>query len=408
MKQFFLFVFLFLGVHFSAFSAPTVSLNLDSIKILDLTKVVYGDLLKESYVFGSDFLKLDDVVTVNLSDKTPVSIRLYVDSLIHQHGFNISDTSGVFYFEKTPAVQEQIFVYVPRFRSASYLSDVLFKVADIKPLAARNFSPVSATDILTPGAKQVETPGAASQQIDRSALDQLAYNCLPERCDYLRFTLSLLDTKEPQVMIKAAVYEVGLTKGQGSALQLAGSLLNGHIKASIGSLIPASASLSLFAGGLEAAISLLDADSRFKTISKPMLMVRTGADAKFAVGQQVPVLGSVSQDRNGSPVQSIDYRQSGIILNIRPDVRADIVQLVVSQEISNFVATTTGVSNSPTLQQRSASTDLLLKSGDVAVFAGLEEQKDDDTNSRFFGFLIGKSKNFTTSQILVLIEAQAI
>jgi general secretion pathway protein D len=85
-----------------------------------------------------------------------------------------------------------------------------------------------------------------------------------------------------------------------------------------------------------------------------------------------------------------------------------VVDLNITQELSSFVVTTTGVNNSPTLMQRSATSTLGIKPGEVVLFAGLEETHEDETNARFFGFNIGKKTNDSTSELLLLIEAQKI
>jgi len=116
----------------------------------------------------------------------------------------------------------------------------------------------------------------------------------------------------------------------------------------------------------------------------------------------------VSQDRNGNPIQSVEYRQSGTIFTVQPDIRLDVVDLNITQELSTFVTTTTGVNNSPTLMQRTATSQLTIKPGEVVVFAGLQEQRDDQTDSRLFGWLLSNKKNNTTSEVLLFIEAQSI
>jgi type II secretory pathway component GspD/PulD (secretin) len=149
-------------------------------------------------------------------------------------------------------------------------------------------------------------------------------------------------------------------------------------------------------------------ERRCNPVSRPQLRVRTGAQARFSVGQQVPVLGAMSQDNKGNPIQSVEYRQSGTIFTVRPDIRDQVVDLDISQELSSFVATTTGVNNSPTLLQRTASSQLSIKPGEVVVFAGLEESRDDNAGSSFFGFSLGSRKNNAASEVLLFIEAQSI
>lgn len=122
----------------------------------------------------------------------------------------------------------------------------------------------------------------------------------------------------------------------------------------------------------------------------------------------MPVLGSVSQDRNGNPVQSVEYRQSGTIFTVQPDIHGQVVDLNVTQELSSFSATSTGVNNSPTLMQRTANSTLSLKDGEVVVFAGLEQTKDDLVSASLFGFSLSKKASNSRSEILLFIEAQRI
>ena len=101
-------------------------------------------------------------------------------------------------------------------------------------------------------------------------------------------------------------------------------------------------------GSLDALYELFRTDSRFHVVSSPRLRVSNGAKAAFSVGAEVPVLGQVSYSDN-KPVQSIEYRSSGVILSVQPEIRQDLIELNIDQQISNFAKTETGVNNSPTL-----------------------------------------------------------
>lgn len=384
-----------------SFSAP-ISVNLHEVKLIDLARVVYGDLLHRSYTFDSAFTHSPDDVSVNWEKLPAKQIETLTADIFSLHGFELQQVGKVLNIRKTEKADSGLFVYVPRFRSARYLSDVLKKVADANQLGSRGL-PSSGQFQQVQGGE-----GTASAQVDKSAPDQLAYECNPVQCARYRSLLVQLDTVEAQVMLRAAIYEVGTTKGQGSAIQIAASLFKGGLTAMAGASIAGAPSLHLAGSNLDAVFTALDSDSRFKVVSRPMLRVKTGGNAKFSVGQQVPVLGAVTMDNKGNAVQSVEYRQSGTIFTVSPDVRADLVDLSITQELSSFVATTTGVNNSPTMLQRTASSQLQLKDGEVVVFAGLEESKDDDTESRFLGFTLGNKKNENSSEVLVFIEAQRI
>jgi len=384
-----------------SFSAP-VSVALHEVKLIDLARVVYGDLLHRSYTFDSAFTHSPDDVSVNWEKLPAKQIESMTAELFGAHGFDLQQVGKVLHIRKAEKFDNEVLVYSPRFRSARYLSDVLKKVADANQLGSRGL-PASGQFQQVQGGE-----GTASAQVDKSAPDQLAYECTPSQCLRYRSLLTQLDTPEAQVMLRAAIYEVGTTKGQGSAIQIAASLFKGGLTASAGASIAGAPSLHLAGPNLDAVFSALDSDSRFKVVSRPILRVKTGGNAKFSVGQQVPTLGAVTMDNQGNAVQAVEYRQSGTIFTVSPDVRADLVDLSITQELSSFVATTTGVNNSPTMLQRTASSQLTIKEGEVVVFAGLEEAKDDDTESRFFGWSLGKKSNVTSSEVLVFIEAQRI
>lgn len=392
---------------FPSVSFPAVSVSLDNVRISDLARVVYGDLLNQSYVFDSDFIRAQDDVTVNWRNLSLAQIRALTSEVFTLHGYDLSAESGVLRIRKAKKEDEEILIYSVRFRSARYLSDIVSRVAGVSQLGARGLpgSPGFQSSV----EKMPEAVGSASSVVDRSALDQLAYSCVLAECTRIKKLLVQLDQPEPQIVLRAAVYEVGTTAGKGSALQIATSLLGGRLGVGVGNALSApTGSAHYVDGGLDAVLSVLDNDSRFKIVSRPMLRVRTGSQGKFAVGQSVPVLGAISYDKNGTPVQSVDYKPSGTIFTVRPDVRADVIDLSVTQELSSFVKTTTGVNNSPTLLQRTATSQLSIHSDEVVVFAGLEDHRQDDAGSSLFGLPLSHIANESSSEVLVFIEAQRI
>ena len=121
-------------------------------------------------------------------------------------------------------------------------------------------------------------------------------------------------------------------------------------------------------------------------------------------------MGQVQADRAGNPLQSIDYKQSGVILTVVPEIRQDIIELTLQQELSNFVVTKSGVNNSPTLIKRAVNTKLGLVPGEVVVLAGLQDDQEDETQNRmpWVGWLLGEERQQKRSEILVFIEVQRI
>lgn len=392
---------------FASFADYSIQLN--NIRVADLARIVFGDVLHKSFVLDDEVIQAQDAVTLNWVNVDAPRIDSMTRDLLRLRGFELQSSGGVVLVRKRTKTDDDLLVYQPLNRSAKYLSDVLANVAGVQQVGGR---PV-ASSVPTQSAlqNQSEVPASVSGQMDRAATDQLAYQCAPANCERLRKLLAQLDTPEAQVVLRAALYEVGTTKGEGSALQLVAHVLsagNSDLSVSAGSVLSGSNQLGVIAGGLDAVVSLLDQDSRFKSVARPMLRVRSGALAKFSVGQSVPILGAATLDRNGNPVQSIEYKPSGTILTVQPDIRRDVIDLNITQELSSFVQTTTGVNNSPTLMQRTANSQLGIKPGEVVLFAGLEQQTESESNSRIFGFNVGKQSSEGTTQVLLFIEALRI
>jgi general secretion pathway protein D len=203
---------------------------------------------------------------------------------------------------------------------------------------------------------------------------------------------------------------VGSAASDGSAVSIALSLLGGRLTGSAQTTaLPYAVGLRV--GGIDAAYSVLQSDSRFKVVSSPTLRIRSGEHGKLSVGSEVPVLGAVSLSSTGQPVQSVEYRSSGVILDLRAEVLQEAIYLGVQQQVSSFVATTTGVNSSPTLLKRDLTTNLGLKSGEVAVLGGLDEFRGSDAHSGlpgFLSFLGSRSRDESRSKLILLLEATLV
>jgi general secretion pathway protein D len=398
-----------------------VSLIFDSVSVRDLARVVYGEIAQEPFILSHEVLEAHSSFSVSLRGVERSAAVRHIGELLQSSGFAVERRAGVVWIGKALPLGDEIIVYRPQHRSARYLADVVQSVTGARSLLARGLrNPANQQNIVQPVAMQnmpqpvqqhaPESITSAAGLVDRSEVDQVAFSVEAKDVFKVRKLLADLDTPAGEVVLKAAVYEVGTDRQEGSALKLAASILGGKLGFAVSGSVLDGVSLKLVKGGIEAVLSALDADSRFRSVSRPQVRVRNGAQARFAVGSEVPVLGAAQLDKNGNPVQSVDYRQSGVILLATPEIRVGVIELNLSQELSNFVATSTGVNNSPTLIKRAVSTRLSISPGEVVILAGLQDDKQDEQHERlpFFGWLLGTSRQSRQSEILVLIEAQRI
>lgn len=250
-------------------------------------------------------------VTVSLKGQTTEGLRAQAAGLLAVHGFSATDNNGVLWIDKAGPVPDEYVVYRPKHRPVSYLAEV------IKPLleTARNESrpPVDLEQIDKKPKQEYRREDPA---LVITEADQIAFMAKADKAPNLRRLLEEIDQPTGEVLLKAAVYEVATTKQDGSAVRLALSLSG--LSAGVGGLVNGPY-INLKAGGLEVLLSALDSDSRFKSLARPQVRVKNGAQARFSVGQDVPVLGAQQLDRNGNAVQSVEYKSSGIILTTKPE-----------------------------------------------------------------------------------------
>ncbi len=82
-----------------------------------------------------------------------------------------------------------------------------------------------------------------------------------------------------------------------------------------------------------------------------------------------------------------------------------------SWQISNFIPTTNGVNNSPTLIKRELSTSVGVKSNDVLVLGGLDEDKrtEDRKGLSWLPDWLGSSgKTESKTEVLLILQATKI
>lgn len=408
-----LFLACFALLSLSAFGQDRVSLVFSDIRLVDLVRVTFGEVAKEPYMLAHELLEAREVFGVDLRDVERSRAVSTVTDMVRGAGFEVRRSSGVVWVGRAQEKTDEVLVYRPRHRSSRYLADVVQSVTGARSVLSRS---IKSGEGVTVGQKHElpqgqSSPSSVEGQIDRSEVDQIAFTVSAKDFAKVGKLLADLDTPSGEVVLKAAVYEVGFDRREGSAVQIAASLMSGKLSAVVtGNILGGGVSLKLALGGIEAVLSALDADTRFKSVSRPQVRVRNGAQARFSVGQDVPVLGQVQSDRGGNVAQSIDYKQSGVILTATPEIRQDIIELTLQQELSNFVVTKTGVNNSPTLIKRSVNTKLGLVPGEVVMLAGLQDDQEDETQNRlpWVGWLLGQEVQKKRSEILVFIEVVRI
>ncbi|UWU79731.1 type II secretion system secretin GspD [Bradyrhizobium huanghuaihaiense] len=214
-------------------------------------------------------------------------------------------------------------------------------------------------------------------------------------------TIRQIDRPQRQIAIEATIAEVTLNDQLNYGVQFFLASKQGSISntisgisnsATIGSNTePASNAVNAAAGALlgralpgfnfligaenspRVVLDALHGITNVKVLSNPSLVVLDNQAATLQVGDQVPFSTGTATvlTANNTVVNTIDYKNTGIILRVLPRANANgNVVLDIEQEISSVAA---GSANSltPTISQRRVKSSIAVTSGQTVLLAGL-------------------------------------
>lgn len=205
-------------------------------------------------------------------------------------------------------------------------------------------------------------------------------------------TIRQIDRPQRQIAIEATIAEVTLNDNLNYGVQFFLNSKDVGLKADTGSVVNTVANAALsrvlpgfnFLVGPEATprvvLDALHGVTEVRVLSNPSLVVLDNQPATLQVGDQVPFsTGSATVlTANNTVVNTIDYKNTGIILRVLPRANASgNVILDIEQEISN-VAAGSAQTLTPTISQRRVKSSIAVNSGQTVLLAGLIS----DTNNK--------------------------
>ncbi len=178
----------------------------------------------------------------------------------------------------------------------------------------------------------------------------------------LRAVIEQLDTRRAQLYVESLVVEVDASKAVDVGLQWK-------------QIFEISTATDLTLGTV---VRALEATAGTNILSTANLVTLDNEEAKIVVGQNVPfVTGQYSSSSSSSnPFQTIERKDVGITLRIRPQIGANgTVRMAIFQESSSVSSTAAaGTSNSgPTTNKRSIESTVVVDDGKIIVLGGLIE-----------------------------------
>lgn len=384
-----------------------VDMSMDNAPLPQVISLIWQRVFNRPFQLSPELAGDTRVVSFYLTQS--LEPRSFFISYLKNMGIAVSSRNGVDWIY-IPAKKEykepvSVFTYRPKYRSVSYLSAMLSSVTQSGSFSNRDPVPALSSESTASSGSVTNRVSAATDA------EVLVYSGTAADIRRVRDLLPRIDIPAEQVTVSGYVLEVQTTERNASGLQIIADLFKNRLGVSLGARSEGGNAFTLNVGGLNAFYSLIKTDSRFNVVSNPRLTVLSGSQSQFTVGQEVPVLDSVTyQGNSGSPVQSVTYRNCGAIFTVTPVVLDGVITLDISQQLSDFVKTTTGVNTSPTLTKREISTRVDVNDGDVLVLGGLASSKITKARSGFSflpGFT-GSSEDSDKTDIIVVLQADRV
>ncbi|EES4390264.1 type II secretion system protein GspD [Escherichia coli] len=386
-----------------------VDMSMDNAPLPQVISLIWQRVFNRPFQLSPELAGDTRLVSFYLTQS--LEPRSFFISYLKNMGIAVSSRNGVDWIY-IPAKKEfkepvSVFTYRPKYRSVSYLSSMLTSVTQ-----SGSFSNHVQTVDYSGASASAASSGSAINSVSAATdAEVLVYSGTAADIRRVRDLLPRIDIPAEQVTVSGYVLEVQTTERNASGLQIIADLFKNRLGVSLGARSEGGNAFTLNVGGLNAFYSLIKTDSRFNVVSNPRLTVLSGSQSQFTVGQEVPVLDSVTyQGNSGTPVQSVTYRNSGAIFTVTPVVLDGVITLDISQQLSDFVKTTTGVNTSPTLTKREISTRVDVHDGDVLVLGGLASSKTTKARSGFSflpGFT-GSSEDSDKTDIIVVLQADRV
>ncbi len=402
-----------------AASARGTDFDVKRMPLSDAISLLWGEVLHTPFMLAPELAADSRLVTLHIAPDNDE--RQFITRYLDNMHIRVYSRKGVDYIApyipKVPQPRIESYVYTPRYRSVAYIAGVLSGSSDgVSSMSNGATGGGFSTGGGAPfqggngqAASSATMPAADGHFMSQSG-DTFLYRGTASEIAQIRALMPVIDTRPEQVDVTAYVYEVNTDERNGSGLALAAKLLNGHFSISTGTRQGYGSFIRFSSGSLDALYELFRTDNRFSLVTGAHSQVVSGSSAMLAGGASVPTLGSVSYE-NGTPVQSVAYRNTGVTLQVSPVITQDLISMNINEQLSDYSETTTGVNNSPTFTNRQITTTVNMKDGDIIVLSGLTQDKD-GKQSTGLSFLpkswSTKSNQKTGMDLLIVLQARKI
>lgn len=239
------------------------------------------------------------------------------------------------------------------------------------------------------GGTPADASGSGVRITPIAANNTLLIRASPRDYREILSTLAQIDAPATQVLINTTIAEVRLNDTLRYGVQA--YLHKGDVTFSltdaktaptppaplISSKLPG---MNLVFGNIKSPQVVVDALSKVtnvRIVSSPSVLVMENETATIKVGDQIPIQTQTETTQGGQTVNSYEYRDTGVVLKVRPRINANgVVAIDLGQELS-AVQDTTGINGQPQFSQRTINSKVSVNDQQTVLLGGLINGTED-------------------------------
>lgn len=236
--------------------------------------------------------------------------------------------------------------------------------------------------LLSPGGKAFVHAVDATNS--RQTRERIVVEDYPERIQAIAQYLATVDNAPKQVLIEAHVLQVNLDDDQRHGVNLlglarvAGARFNIQAQGFANADASPGFMMGVEGGDLGGMIEMLKSNSAVRTLAAPKVLVVNGQQARIQIGSKFGYF--VTTTTQTSTLQSVDFLDIGVVLQVQPTITADgQIMLAVQPKVSGGrINPDNGLPEEDTTE---AETTVLLPDGQGMIIGGLIKESDDHKRS---------------------------
>jgi type II secretion system protein D len=222
----------------------------------------------------------------------------------------------------------------------------------------------------------------------------LLLSASPRYFDVVATMIQELDQPPPQVLIQVLLAEVTLSDSNDFGIDWNATGIFGRDVSRFATNFGMQAAslgtgfgVQITGGDISLFLQALESQGRVELLSRPQILASDNQHAIINIGQRVPFITNSRITEEGTTLNTIQYQQIGIILEVTPRINPDgFVKLEVKPEISSL-STSSDIQIIPNVpativDNRNAETTVTVQDGHTIVIGGLIRTTDEKTENK--------------------------